>query len=274
MTSSPQEGVRRSAAYLWLIVVAVLGAIAALGTSGFGATADTSAPPSKPFDLVYISDSSGWGVAGVYGRQIRKALGVAVRVHDEWRGNLSAVEILNELRYGVAWPRLIRDAEVIVLYGSPAGLQIVRGGDCISSTDPPLEVGPQLWTKYVPALKAIYKRIFQIRKGKPVILRAPNMYNPVISQAPEGQQSWEEAGIADICTKLWESYAAAIAKAAAAYRVPVADVYTAFNGKDHREDPVAKGYLQPDGIHPSTKGRAVIAQTLADLGYKQVKPPR
>lgn len=252
-------------------------AVVAIALGGAGVSASASGTPGaarEPIDLVYFSDSSGWGVAGVYGREIKKALGVTVRVHDEWQPGLSAVTIQNELRYGVTWPRLVRAAEVIVLYGSPAGLQIVRGGDCITSTDPPLEVGPQLWTKYVPALKAIYKRIFQIRKGKPVILRAPNMYNPVISQAPEGQQSWEEAGIADICTKLWESYAASIAKAAAAYRVPVADVYTAFNGQDHREDPVAKGYLKPDGVHPNDRGRAVIAKTLADLGYKQVKPPR
>jgi lysophospholipase L1-like esterase len=44
--------------------------------------------------------------------------------------------------------------------------------------------------------------------------------------------------------------------------VPVADVYKAFNGPAHLEDPVDKGYMPGDNIHPSDAGRAVIAETL------------
>ncbi|MGH3083629.1 MAG: hypothetical protein ACRDNP_06130 [Gaiellaceae bacterium] len=256
-----------------VLVAACLGVLVAVATAAVAGGAEVSRSATdtsaarEPVDLFYVSDSSGWGVAELYGRHIKKALGVAVRVHDSTEPNLSASMILKQLRggYGPTPIRLVRGAEVIVVYGSPMGLEVVEEGTCFDGK-PPLEVGPQLWVKYVPALKAIYKRIFQIRKGKPVILRTANWYVPELKR-------WEKAGMLEICTKLHESLAAAIAEAAAAYRVPVADVYTAFNGKTHL-DPVAKGYILPDGIHVTSKGRAVIAKTFADLGYKQVNPPR
>ena len=261
---------KRSVRVLLAVCVGVLvtaGTAAVAGGAEVPRSAtDPSAAAREPVDLFYLSDSSGWGVAELYGRHIKKSLGVAVRIHDSPEPNLSAVTILRQLRgaYGPTPIRLVRSAEVIVVYGNMMGLEVVKEGTCFDGK-PPLEVGPQLWVKYVPALKAIYKRIFQIRKGKPVILRTANWYVPVL-------KSWEKAGMLEICTKLHESFSAAIAEAAAAYRVPVADVYTAFNGKTHLEDPVAKGYILPDGIHVTNKGRAVIAKTLANLGYKQVRP--
>lgn len=249
-------------------VFALVAAVVTILVMAVAAGASRESRP-KPFDLVYISDSSGWGVARFYGREIEKARGVTVRVHDEWAGGLQAVTILERLRTaGDRWVPLVRNAEVIVVYGSPAGLEVVKGGDCVTSTEPPLKVGPQVWVKYVQALKAIYKRIFEIRGEKPVILRTANYYVPL------GSSLWKEEGILDICTKKFESQATAQAKAAAAYRVPVADVYTALNGKTHFEDPVAKGYIGADGLHLNDKGRAVVAKTLANLGYRQVKPSR
>jgi len=259
------------------VLVAVAFATAVHGQNAPESASGRAVPTGQPWDLVYISDSSGWGVAHFYARRIRHDRGVTVRVHDEWQGDLAALTILQRLRAPWdPWVRLIRDAEVIVVY--PVGLAVVKGGDCVTSSDPPLAVGPQLWTKYVAGLKAIYKRIFEIRKGRPVILRTAHWYVPVISHAPSSpffrSKSWDEAGITEICTKQWEWNSWAIAKAAASYRVRVADVYSAFNGRTHLEDPVAKGYIQTDGIHPNNKGRAVIAQTLAALGYKRVEPPR
>jgi hypothetical protein len=272
-------------------VFLLLGALAAAFTTvGDGANesepaAGRAAPASQPWDLVYISDSSGWGVAPRYARRIRQARGVRVRVHDEWQAGLAAVTVLRGLRTrGDRSIGLVRNAEVIVVYGNAGGLGItsVERGDCACSATTgcraPLAVSPRTWRPYVATLKAIYKRIFELRKGKPVILRTANWYVPEISHAPDSpfwaHTSWEQAGIVDVCTRYHEEQQAAIARAAAAYRVRVADVYRAFNGPGHREDPFAKGYLQADGIHPSNAGRAVVAQRLAGLGYAKVKPPR
>jgi hypothetical protein len=267
------------------VLVAVAFATAVHGANEPQSTARRDMSTSRPWDLVYISDSSGWGVAPLYARHIRQDRRVTVRVHDEWQSGLPAVTILERLRTpGDTWIRLVRNAEVIVVYGNPTGLGIktVERGDCFclaaTGCRAPIALGPQTWRAYVATLKAIYKRIFELRTGKPVILRTADWYEPVISHAPDSpfwaHTSWEEAGIVDPCTRWHESWSAAIARAADAYGVPVADVYGAFNGPGHREDPFAKGYLQDDGIHPSNPGRTVIAEALAALGYRQVKPPR
>ena len=265
---------RTSRQLIGALVAALLGVLAAvaLATTVRGATDPASASAQaartgEPWDLVYISDSSGWGVARFYAGRIKQHLGVSVRVHDEWVGDLSARTILERLRTpGDPWIRLVRNADVIVVYGNFSGLGIKQVENCIFAKTP-VARGPRYWRPYVVALKAIYKRIFELRNGRPVILRTANWYVPIVSRM-------KQAGILDACTRWAESWSAAIVRAAATYRIPVADVYTAFNGTDHREDPSAKGYLQPDGIHPSGKGRAVIAKKLAALGYKRVTPPR
>lgn len=234
----------------------------------------------RTLDLVWISDSVGLYVAPVYAYWIRRDLGVRVRVHDEWEGGLPATEVLARLRRpSHRWIRLIRNAEVIFVSGNPRGLVTSRGGDCVTTFTRTIDTRPQIFAKYVATLKAIYRRIFAIRRGAPGILRTNNWYVPVIEQAPPAwtgspQVSWRQAGIVEPCTRRWEQFAAAIGRAAAAYRVPVVDLYSALNGPSHLEDPVAKGYIQGDGIHINARGRKVFAKALADFGYRRVRPPR
>lgn len=258
-----------------LAVALVAGVLATPAGQGKGAV-----PTGKTYDLVWITDSTGWGVASAYASRIRQDMHVKVRVHDRWEGGLPAMEILRRLRTPkndlTGLIPLVRDAEVIVVGGSPAGLEVVKGGDCVTSNQPPAKLGPQAWPKYIAAMKSIYKRIFEIRKGAPVIMRTYTYYVPVLYHAPAEipVTSWDKAGIIGVCTKKFEWHAWAIRQAAAPYKVPVADVYTAFNGKTHREDPVAKGYIKPDNEHPNAKGVAVMAKTLAALGYKPVSTPK
>lgn len=257
---------------IFVALSGVLMAVALASTvRGANDSASTrSSTAAQPWDLVYISDSSGWGVAGFYARRIKQDLGVAVRVHDEWQPDLRAQTILERLRtHGDPWVRLIRNAEVIVVYGNPVGLGIKSfdSGLCFEVLKPPPAPEPGMFRPYIATLQAIYQRIFKIRNGKPVILRTANWYVPVL-------KTLKEAGIRDECLAVDKEWFAAIATAAKASRVPMADVNRAFNGLSGLEDPVAKGYLQPDGIHPNDKGRAVIAKTLAALGYKRVTPPR
>ena len=271
---------KRSVGVLLVTLAGVLMAVAFATTvhGANGAASTRSATTSEPWDLVWITDSTGWGAASFYGRNLKRDRGVTIRVHDQWVGGLSAATILSRLKSpSDPWVRLVRDAEVIVVHGNPVGLEIVKGGDCVSSSEPPRVVGPQAWPKFIVTMKAIYKQIFEIRNGKPVILRTTTPYVPVIHTAPNSfgspSKSWDEAGITEQCTKKWGWFTWAIRQAAAPYHVRIADVYTAFNGTSHLEDPVAKGYIGPDGIHPNNKGRAVIAKTLSDLGYRKVRPP-
>lgn len=53
--------------------------------------------------------------------------------------------------------------------------------------------------------------------------------------------------------------------------VPFAKVHTAFNGMNGDEDPIAKGYIASDGLHPSDAGHQVIADLLRGLGYAPLR---
>jgi hypothetical protein len=277
------RGLQLVAGVAVLLVSSLLGVGGASG-NGPGPASGAAEAAHSPYDLVWISDSSGWGAAAFYARQIRKGMNVPVRLHDEWKLDLAAATILERLRTpSDSWVRLVRDAEVIVVYGNPLGLGIknVESGACHTGTCiRPVESTLRQWRRYIATLKTIFQQIFAIRNGEPVILRTANWYVPVIAHPanpvppfPSGK-SLEQCRIIDACTRFQESNAEAIATAAAAYKVPVADIYRAFNGPSHREDPVAKGYLQPDNIHPNDRGRALIAKTVAALGYKPVTPIR
>ena len=275
---------RKSVGTAFVVLVGTLVA-AVLAATVHGATGPRSVSSAgtaskEPLDLVWISDSVGWGVAPYYARHIRSDLGVPVRVQDRWEGGLSAAAILSRLRTrGHEWIPLVRNAEVIFVSGNPIGLTKPKGGDCVSTgCTPPVASTPKDWQRYIAGLEAIYERIFQIRNGRPVILRTNTWYVPAISHPPSSPfykpVSWDGCGITAPCTREFEMNAWAISEAARAYRVPVADVYTALNGKNHLQDPVAKGCIQKDGIHLNNKGRRIFAATLAALGYRKVAPPR
>jgi lysophospholipase L1-like esterase len=47
----------------------------------------------------------------------------------------------------------------------------------------------------------------------------------------------------------------------------MAQVHLAFNGPNGEEDPIAKGLITGDGIHPNDNGHKAIADALRALGY-------
>jgi len=229
------------------------------------------------WDLVWISDSSGWGVAEVYAAMIEEDTGIQVVVHDNWIGGLAAARVLHALNgestVSFTLERLadeIREAEVIVLYGNPTeSVDRVNPGDwmCVDDIGKNYvnECEMETFSQYIQDLEAIYARIFELRAGKPTIVRAYDAYNPLI-------HLFQEQGVYEDCKACWTNYNVAIHQAAASYNVPVAEVALAWNGLDWDQDPVALGYTKDD-IHPNEEGARVIAEALRALGYEPVKQP-
>ena len=62
-----------------------------------------------------------------------------------------------------------------------------------------------------------------------------------------------------------------IASSAQANGIPMAQVHLAFNGLNGDQDPVARGLIRVDGVHPNDNGHKVIADALAALGYVRLK---
>ncbi|TFH33637.1 MAG: SGNH/GDSL hydrolase family protein [Anaerolineales bacterium] len=239
-----------------------------------------SKPPAlldlQEWDLVWISDSSGWDVAQVYAAMIEEDTGIKVNVHDNWIGGLPAASVyhalLGEPTASLTLERLadeIREAEVIVFYGNPedsweegnpADWLCVNGIGMNYVNNCEMET----FDSYIQILEGIYAKIFELRAGQPTIVRAFDAYNPLITRFKE-QGSYED------CKACWANYNAAIHQAAASYNVPVAGVALAWNGPNWDQDPVALGYTKDD-IHPNQEGARVIAEALRVLGYDPVMP--
>ena len=264
----------------------ILGIIIALGlftsacqANNYQAAKNEAKIEEETWDLLWVTDSSGWGVAEIYGQYIAEDNGVEVNVLDKWKGELSAGRILNALinqddnEYDMSHLReYISQSEVIVIYGNPKDSETTfTPGDwnCgVNILDKCYVNSCELNTfeTYISDLKEIYSIIFEIRKGKPTIVLAIDAYNSrLISHC-------EPDGVFNDCRECWENYNAAIHQAAQEMGVPVAKVFDAWNGLDHSENPVEKGYTREDNEHPNTKGATVIAELLRDLGYVPMIP--
>lgn len=228
--------------------------------------------------LVVIGDSTLWQLGEAFDGQIEQDLDLKVELHDMALPNLSAGSVLQALQTGKSenfrlqqLPDIFRDAEVVVvvMFVNPTdSVDPARPLDeyeCFSSR-PPKACGPESFEKYTADLKAIWARIFELRAGKPAILRATDIYNPLVSP-------WTEHGVFEVCTECWQNMSDATRLAAEAYDIPFLSRFEAYNGADRSEDPREKGLISGDGEHPSQLAGQFTAELLSDMGYEPVPPP-
>jgi len=227
------------------------------------------------WDLVFISDSSGWHVGEKYAEFIETDLRVKVTLHDFSLSALSARSVINYLRDpdGLDYNLLLKtlrlgeillDAEVVVFYANPRSAEL-GDWDCVSDNPYVVDCSPETFAAYRADLNAIYREILALRGDEPIIIRAFDAYNPLYSV-------YVEHGVYEECSGCWEKYNQVIHQAAEEFSIPVARVYDAFNGPNRDEDPRDKGYIGSDGIHTSSTGSTVIAEILRDLGYEYTQP--
>lgn len=273
-----------------LLLIVGISAIAAACAGTSSATPTPTPQPSpavEPWDLLWVSDSSGsGGVPAAYAARIEADLGVPVRVHDAWTGGLTARRVLKVLRGeqgGVltSWgsgkvnlPELVREAEVIVISGNPGDSRDKSAPDTWNCADhfepqsackPTTDCSPEYFAPYVADLEAIFDEIFAIRDGRPVILRTHDWYLP---WGPA--QTWDTCNQTSVCVGCWHEFSAAIHRAAASRGVPVAGYYEAFNGPAGVE-PLPSDWIVDD-VHPSDAALEAFAGVMADLGYDEVSP--
>jgi hypothetical protein len=226
-------------------------------------TPQTTAPKieAKEWNLVVLGDSTSMGFGQYYAAAIEADMGVKVTLNDLWRGGLTTEQLLDDLRTFDVYRKAVKDAEVITVIANPAdhiGWAIVGEGD-------QYDCSPKALAGYKVDLDAIVKEIFALRKGKPTLIRTYDFYNPVYSE-------WKKMGKYEEYKRCWEAISTTIHEAAAAHKIPIAEVYAAFNGPNHDEDAMDKGYIQADGEHPSEAGAKVIAEAFRKLGYVPIVP--
>ncbi len=216
---------------------------------------------AKEWDLVVLGDSTAWGFGQYYAAAIEADLGVKVTLNDLWRGGLTTRQLLDDLRTFDVYRKAIKDAEVITFIANPTdhiGWAIVGEGD-------KYDCSPKALAGYKADLDAIIKEISALRKGKPTLIRTYDFYNAIYGE-------WKKSSKYEEYKRCWEAVSVTIHQVAAEKNIPVAEVYAAFNGPNHNEDPKDKGYIQPDGEHPSEAGAQVIAEAFRKLGYVPIVP--
>ena len=134
----------------------------------------------EEWDLVWISDSSGWGVAEIYAAMVEEDTGVKINVYDNWMGGLRAVDVYSALKgeptSSLRLERLadeIREAEIVVFFANSRGSDDEGAADynCVEVGTFYVNTCPTFNT-YIEHLESIYKMIFELRDGQPTIVRA------------------------------------------------------------------------------------------------------
>ena len=241
------------------------------------ASSGSAQTPQAEWHLVVIGDSSLGGLPKAFASRIESDIGVLVVRHDSIVGGLSAGRVLRALQaeppLAQSWDEELandlRQAEVVVMFVNPVDSvdpqnPLDLDGCFVNSA--PAACTPETFAQYTTDLKAIWAKILALRAGQPTILRATDIYNPLVSP-------WNEAGVFDACTECWENMSHAARLAAEAYNIPFLSRYDAFNGTEHTEDPREKGYIHGDGEHPSELMNQRTAELLSQMGYEPVSPP-
>ncbi len=242
-------------------------------------------PAGEPVDLVYISDSGGLEVAERYVELAAEALDREVRFHDHRIGGLSMSTVPSMVRGSLAG--VVGEAEIIVLYAHPGGLEYnlpqpnimtcfealdtleedyLGPGFDLAEWEPPVVATVEDWQPYGDVLAEVYDEIWKAREGRPVVLLAHDIYNGFV--AP-----WRELGIEAECTANWEVEMQVIRAAAEENGAVFVSFFDVFNGPEHDEDPRAKGWMADDGMHANGKGGSVAAEALAAVGFAVSEPP-
>ena len=229
--------------------------------------------PGEPWDLVYMTDSTGCGVAAFYAEHAEEALGVEVRSHDLTRGGLSATRLL-ELLDDPSYAQKVAEAEIIVVFGNPrdSGAELPEPDieTCVSTLayvrPPPAPSDAADWAPYREVLGRVFDRVWDLREGRPTIFRAVDMYAPVLAQ-------WTEAGILPECTREWTMMSDQVRASAEAHGVRMVSVFDALNGPQHDRDIVQLGWIGADGEHLNLEGAAQVADALAEAGFTPLESP-
>ncbi len=215
---------------------------------------------------VVIGDSEAWGFYDYYAQHLEKDLGAKVEKISYALPGLDCAYLLEKVKTSTAWRANLTQAEVITFEANPTpriGWYIINGPGTGSQYTK--DFSDAAFAGYQADMEAVLSEILALRKGQPTLIRAQNFYCPIFSD-------WKRMGIYEECQAAWTRFNLCLEQAAAKYGVPTADIYTAFNGPNHDEDPVDRGFIGSDGEHASTLGYEVMADIFRRLGYEFIVP--
>lgn len=201
-----------------------------------------------------------------YDSYLQSDLNREVRLTNLGQNGWHSNDLLNAIRNDATFRNAVSSANVVtwdiggndLLHAIDLFRQGLCGGednqDCMRSAV----------ANFIPNWDAIMQEILKLRDPTRTIIRTMDVYNPFVAEEMV-------TGTFPIVKGYLDQVDAHIASSAAAKGIPMARVYEVFNGPNGDQDPVAKGYMAIDGIHPNDAGHKVIADLLRELGYAPLK---
>jgi lysophospholipase L1-like esterase len=232
---------------------------------------NSSGPGSGPTNWQYtaLGDSLAVGVLDSQGGYVRRYdayistdTGVTVSLTNLSVNGAHSGDLLNSLRNDPNFRSHISSSQVVRwdIGGDDLlhAINLFRQGQCGGADNQ--DCLRSAVAGFISNWDAIVQQILALRDKNSTIIRTMDIYNPFVAELMvDGTFSTVEP-----CLDQVNQHIAASAKANG---IPMAQVHLAFNGPNGDQDPVAKGLITVDGVHPNDKGHKVIADALRVLGY-------
>ncbi|MCX5973545.1 MAG: copper amine oxidase N-terminal domain-containing protein [Coprothermobacterota bacterium] len=215
---------------------------------------------------VVMGDSEAWGFHQYYATSIAKDLGSTVEVISRTDLGQDCVSQLKLVKTSTSWRADLAKAEIITFESNPTpylGWYMVTGPG--TGPDHEKDFSDQAFAKYKADMSAIADEILTLRKGQPTLIRTQQFYCPIYSD-------YKKWGILEEIIPVWARINQILAEVATEHGFLSADIFSAFNGANHQEDPRDKGWIGGDGEHTSLEGQILIADVFRRLGYEFIVP--
>lgn len=223
--------------------------------------------------------SAGSGYVPTYQSYIQTDTGAVVTLYNLGQNGWTSTSLLNALRTNSVFENAVIQSDVVTWNIGINDLMFARntyknrkcGGadnqDCLRS----------MVTKFNSNWDAIIAEILVRRSSSNTIIRTIDIYNPWVktdiskNTTQDRNETNPKGNDFQIIKYYLDQMNAHIAASATTFGIPSAQVYLAFNGVSGSDDPLAKGLVGSDELHPTVAGHKLIADLLRGLGYTPLR---
>ena len=256
--AAPMNALLRLGWFVLLLLIVAVGLTSAGTDKAPRAHASTAA--SLGYTALGDSLTSKSGYVDSYASYVSADVGVPITLTNLGLPGYSSGGLLYKLANDQAFQDSVRSANLITLMVgiNDVGLAIYAydqgtcGGtdnqNCIRNTATSLRNN----------FTSILSQIRSINGDRDAVILIADLYNPFIQQQTDD-------GTLGVFVRLFNRINSDIHSVASANGISVADVYHSFNGADGMQDPIAKGYIAPDGVHANDQGHEEIAAQFRSL---------
>ena len=214
---------------------------------------------------VGVLDSQG-GYVRRYDNYIVTDTGVTVSLTDLGVNGVHSGDLLKSLENDPNFRSHVSSTQVITwdIGGDDLlhAINLFRNGQCGGADNQ--DCLRSAVASFMPNWDTIVQQILALRDKNQTIIRTMDIYNPFVAELMvKGTFSTVEPYLDQVNQHIVAS--------AKANGIPMAQVHLAFNGPNGDQDPVAKGLITVDGVHPNDNGHKAIADALRALGYGPLK---